>query len=188
MTRFLRFFPQRRPSVLQRLFISLYQTIHFIRLYEQNNKNELLVARCSSGFLLFLKMSQVSSCGFETLLRHYFLFIYIYILSLFCVSFHCSYFFFFFVSVNIISVNILINKIKVFVWVWRIYEEKIDYWLLFIFKEPKVHLLSLVSQCFFLHWKRAWLTHCTQWIYSTKIVIVCCSLNSVVPNAVLLHV
>ena len=94
MTRFLRFFPQRRPSVLQRLFISLYQTIDFIRLYEQNNKNELLVARCSSGFLLFLKMTQVSSCGFETLLRHYFLFIYIYILSLFCASFHCSYFFF----------------------------------------------------------------------------------------------
>ena len=110
---FLRIFHQRRPSVLQRLFISLYQTIHFFRLYKQNNKHELLVARCLSGFLLFLKMTQVSSCGFESLLRHYFLFMYIYILSLFCVSFHCSYFCF--VSVNITSVNILINKIKVFV-------------------------------------------------------------------------
>ena len=150
---FYAFFIKGDRAFLQRLFISLYQTIHFIRLYEQNNKHELLVARCSSGFLLFLKMTQVSSCGFESSLRHYFLFIYIYILSLFCVRFHC------FVSVNITSVNILINKIKVFVWVWRIYEEKIDYWLLFIFKEPKVHLLSLVSQCFlllfFFHWKRA---------------------------------
>ena len=70
MTLFLRLSHHRRPNVLQRLFISLYKTIHFISLYEQNNKHELLVARCSRGFLLFLKMTQVSSCGFESLLRH----------------------------------------------------------------------------------------------------------------------
>ena len=54
------------------------------------------------------------------------------------------------VLVNVTSVNILINNITAFVWVCKIYEEKIDYWLLFIFIEPYVHLLSLVSQYIFI--------------------------------------
>ena len=44
-------------------------------------------------FFFFLKITHASSCGFESLLRHFFLFVYIYFLFLFCVSFHCSYFF-----------------------------------------------------------------------------------------------
>ena len=112
MTNFYAFFiTDDRPSSLKRLFVSLYQTIHFIGLYEQNNEQELLGVRCSSGFLLFFKTTQVSSCGFESLLRHFF-FSYIF-LSLFCVSFHCSYFLF--CLVNITSVNILINNITAYV-------------------------------------------------------------------------
>ena len=72
----------------------------------------------------------------------HFLSICTYILSLLCVCFFFAVIFCF-VSVNVTSVNILINNITAF-------EEKIDYWLLFISKEPKVHLLSLVSQYFFI--------------------------------------
>ena len=82
-------------------------------------------------FYYFLKMTQVSSCGFESLLRHFFLSIDIYFYPfsvwVFIVLIVC------FVSVNVTSVNILIDNITAFVWVWKIYEEKIDYWLLFIF-------------------------------------------------------
>ena len=98
-----------------------------MRCYEHNNKDEFLWTRWSSGLLLFLKQTQVSSCGFESSLRHFFLFIDIHFLSLFCVSFHCSHCFV--VSVNVTSVNILINNNTAFVWFEKKkkYEEKFDY-------------------------------------------------------------
>ena len=65
-------------------------------------------------FYYFLKITHASSCGFESLLRHFF-FIYIHIFFYFYFVLVFVVVIFGFVSVNVTSVNILINSITAIV-------------------------------------------------------------------------
>ena len=139
-----------RPSCLKRLFFSLYQPFtlwgamnKIINTYYKGHGSRV-------DFYFFKKRSRHRSLrvgsnpyfGISFYLYTYIFYPYfVWVLIVVILSF---------VSVNVTSVNIYIYNNKTFVWVWKIYEEKLDYWLLFIFIEPNVHLLSWVSQYVFI--------------------------------------